>query len=44
MWSVQERLEDCLRALKEVEDIADSAGDPMEQILEIRAVVKEVLE
>ena len=44
MWSVQERLEDCLKALREVEDIADSAGDPDELILEIRAVVKEVLE
>ena len=44
MWSIQERLEDCLKALKEIEDIADSAGNAEELILEIRAVVKEVLE
>lgn len=44
MWSTAARLNECLKALKEIDDVADSAGDPEEHLLEIRAIVKEVLE
>ena len=40
LWSKEE----LIQVLRDVETIADSAGDPDELILEIRAAVKEVLE
>ena len=44
MWSTAKRLEKCLEALREIDDIADSAGPAEENISKISAVVKEALE